>query len=129
MLPLCLIGDSGTGKNHLLIALGTEAAMTGFRVRSTLAAKPRLDIMRHNRLRHIERTKSADAVHLYESIGFVHVPSEQIGPMPYERAMCSCGTSWTDSCAGQVRCRCPSEAGLNLNPWRLCRDRRGCTHH
>jgi DNA replication protein DnaC len=24
-LPLCLIGDSGTGKSHLLIALGTEA--------------------------------------------------------------------------------------------------------
>jgi DNA replication protein DnaC len=27
-LPLCLIGDSGTGKSHLLIALGTEAACT-----------------------------------------------------------------------------------------------------
>lgn len=26
-LPLCLIGDSGTGKSHLLISLGTEAAM------------------------------------------------------------------------------------------------------
>jgi DNA replication protein DnaC len=37
--PLCLIGDSGTGKSHLLIALGTEAAMAGFRVRYTLAAK------------------------------------------------------------------------------------------
>ncbi|MFJ8159237.1 ATP-binding protein [Streptomyces sp. NPDC094468] len=29
-LPLCLIGDSGTGKSHLLIALGTEAAMAGY---------------------------------------------------------------------------------------------------
>ncbi|MFI9509025.1 IS21-like element helper ATPase IstB [Nocardia sp. NPDC052566] len=38
-LPLCLIGDSGTGKSHLLIALGTEAAMQGFRVKYTLAAK------------------------------------------------------------------------------------------
>jgi DNA replication protein DnaC len=37
--PLCLIGDSGTGKSHLLIALGTEAAMAGHRVRYTLAAK------------------------------------------------------------------------------------------
>jgi DNA replication protein DnaC len=37
--PLCLIGDSGTGKSHLLIALGTEAAMTGFRVKYTLATK------------------------------------------------------------------------------------------
>jgi DNA replication protein DnaC len=31
--PLCLIADSGTGKSHLLIALGTEAAMAGFRVK------------------------------------------------------------------------------------------------
>ncbi|MCL6735071.1 IS21-like element helper ATPase IstB [Streptomyces neyagawaensis] len=38
--PLCLIGDSGTGKSHLLIALGTEAAMQGFRVRYVLATKP-----------------------------------------------------------------------------------------
>ena len=37
--PLCLIGDSGTGKSHLLIALGTEAAMTGYRVKYTLATK------------------------------------------------------------------------------------------
>ncbi|MFJ8026027.1 transposase [Streptomyces sp. NPDC096311] len=35
--PLCLIGDSGTGKSHLLIALGAEAAMSGFRVRYVLA--------------------------------------------------------------------------------------------
>ena len=27
--PLCLIGDSGTGKSHLLIALGTAAAEQG----------------------------------------------------------------------------------------------------
>ncbi|TDP31409.1 IS21-like element helper ATPase IstB [Nocardia ignorata] len=38
-LPLYLIGDSGTGKSHLLIALGTEAAMQGFRVKYTLATK------------------------------------------------------------------------------------------
>jgi DNA replication protein DnaC len=37
--PLCLIGDSGTGKSHLLIALGTEAAMIGHRVRYVLATK------------------------------------------------------------------------------------------
>ena len=33
------IGDSGTGKSHLLTALGTAAAMAGFRVRCTLASK------------------------------------------------------------------------------------------
>ena len=38
-LLLCLIGDSGTGKSHLLIALGTEAAMKGHRVRYVLAIK------------------------------------------------------------------------------------------
>ncbi|MCD2191792.1 IS21-like element helper ATPase IstB [Actinomycetospora endophytica] len=37
--PLCLIGDSGTGKSHLLIGLGTAAANQGFRVRYTLATK------------------------------------------------------------------------------------------
>ncbi len=38
--PLCLIGNSGTGKSHLLIALGTAAAEQGYRVRYTLATKP-----------------------------------------------------------------------------------------
>jgi len=37
--PLCLIGDSGTGKSHLLIGLGTAAAEQGYRVRYTLATK------------------------------------------------------------------------------------------
>jgi DNA replication protein DnaC len=36
--PLALIGDSGTGKTHLLIALGTAAAMTGRRVRYVTCA-------------------------------------------------------------------------------------------
>jgi DNA replication protein DnaC len=36
--PLCLIGDSGTGKSHLLIGLGIAAAETGYRVRYTTAA-------------------------------------------------------------------------------------------
>lgn len=37
--PLCLIGDSGTGKSHLLIGLGTAAAEQGHRVRYTLATR------------------------------------------------------------------------------------------
>jgi DNA replication protein DnaC len=32
-LPSCLIGDSGTDKSHPLIALGSEAAMHGFKVK------------------------------------------------------------------------------------------------
>lgn len=31
-------------------------------------------------------TKLPSAVHLYESVGFTHVPAERIGPMPYARA-------------------------------------------
>lgn len=37
--PLCLIVDSGTGKSHMLIALGPEAAMAGYRVKYVLATK------------------------------------------------------------------------------------------
>lgn len=37
--PLCLIGDSGTGKSHLLIGLGTAAAEQGHPVKFTLATK------------------------------------------------------------------------------------------
>lgn len=37
--PLCLIGYSGTGKSHLLIALGTAAAEQGYRVRYILATR------------------------------------------------------------------------------------------
>lgn len=37
--PLCLIGDSGTGKSHVLIALGTGAVMAGYRVKYMLATK------------------------------------------------------------------------------------------
>jgi DNA replication protein DnaC len=36
--PCCLVGDSGTGKSHLLIGLGTAAAETGYRVRYVTAA-------------------------------------------------------------------------------------------
>ena len=36
--PLCLIGDSGTGKSHLLIGLGTAAAENGYKVRYVTAA-------------------------------------------------------------------------------------------
>lgn len=37
--PLCLLGDSGTGKSHLLIGAGTAAAEAGYRVRYVLASR------------------------------------------------------------------------------------------
>lgn len=36
--PLCLIGDSGTGKSHLLIGIGTAIAEAGRKVRYTTTA-------------------------------------------------------------------------------------------
>ena len=37
--PLCLIGDSGTGKSHLLVGLGSAAAEKGYQVKYTLATR------------------------------------------------------------------------------------------
>ncbi|MFF5161531.1 ATP-binding protein [Streptomyces sp. NPDC000348] len=34
--PICLIGDSGTGKSHLLIGIGTAVAEAGLKVRYTI---------------------------------------------------------------------------------------------
>jgi DNA replication protein DnaC len=53
---LCLIGDSGTGKSHLLIGLGTEAARTGRRVRYALAAKPVNELVEAADERQLSRT-------------------------------------------------------------------------
>ncbi|WP_308202881.1 ATP-binding protein [Crossiella sp. SN42] len=36
--PLCLIGDSGTGKSYLLIGIGTAVAEAGYKVRYTATA-------------------------------------------------------------------------------------------
>ena len=41
--PLCLIGDSGTGKTHLLTALGTLAAEAGYQGRYTRPASWSID--------------------------------------------------------------------------------------
>lgn len=51
-LPLCLIGDSGTGKSHLLSALGTEASMAGYRASGTFRTRgdrtlPELGFLEH----------------------------------------------------------------------------------
>ena len=54
--PLCLIGDSGTGKSHLLIGLATIAAQTGYRVRYTLAAKLVNELVEAADERHLAKT-------------------------------------------------------------------------
>lgn len=54
--PLCLIGDSGTGKTHLLIGLGTAATEHGLRVRYTHAAKLVTELAEAATDRHLART-------------------------------------------------------------------------
>ncbi len=54
--PLCLIGDSGTGKSHLLIGLGTIATQSGYRVRYTLAAKLVNELVEAADERHLAKT-------------------------------------------------------------------------
>ena len=55
--PLCLIGDSGTGKSHLLIGLGAAAAEHGYRVKYVLADPVG---QRARRSRRRETTRSHD---------------------------------------------------------------------
>jgi DNA replication protein DnaC len=55
--PLCLIGDSGTGKSHLLIGLGTAAAAEhGHRVRYTTAAALVNELVEAADDRHLSKT-------------------------------------------------------------------------
>ena len=54
--PLCLMGDSGTGRSHLLIGLGTAAAEHGHRVRYTTAAALVSELVEAADGRHPSRT-------------------------------------------------------------------------
>jgi DNA replication protein DnaC len=54
--PLCLIGNSGTGKSHLLIGLGTAAAEAGYRVRYTTAAALVNELVEAADDRHLSKT-------------------------------------------------------------------------
>ncbi|MGH3322796.1 MAG: IS21-like element helper ATPase IstB, partial [Nocardioidaceae bacterium] len=54
--PLCLIGDSGTGKSHLLIGLGIAAAEAGYKVRYTTAAALVNELVEAADDKHLSRT-------------------------------------------------------------------------
>ncbi len=56
--PLCLLGDSGTGKSHLLIGIGTAIAEAGMRVRYTTAASLVNELAEAADERHLSRTIS-----------------------------------------------------------------------
>jgi len=53
---LCLIGDSGTGKYHLLIGMGIAAAEAGYRVRSVTAAALVNELVEAADDKHLSRT-------------------------------------------------------------------------
>jgi DNA replication protein DnaC len=53
---VCLVGDSGTGKSHLLIGLGTAAADAGYRVRYVTAAALVNELVEAADERHLSRT-------------------------------------------------------------------------
>jgi DNA replication protein DnaC len=54
--PLCLIGDSGTGKSHLLIGIGTAIAEAGFKVRYTTCANLVNELVEAADERHLSKT-------------------------------------------------------------------------
>jgi hypothetical protein len=77
-LPLCLIGDSGTGKSHLLIALGAEAAMAGYRARYMLAAKLVNELVEAADDKQLTKT-----INRYGRVGLLYV--DELGYMELDR--------------------------------------------
>lgn len=54
--PLCLLGDSGTGKSHLLIGIGTAIAEAGLKVRYATCANLVKELVEAADERHLSRT-------------------------------------------------------------------------
>lgn len=54
--PLCLLGDSGTGKSHLLIGIGTAIAEAGLKVRYSTTANLVNELVEAADERHLSKT-------------------------------------------------------------------------
>lgn len=100
--PLVLLGDSGTGKTHLLIALGTAAAEQGRRVRYITCAALVNELaeaaQNHQLSRVISRYARIDLLCLDE-VGYVHLDPRgaellfQIITEREERASIACASN------------------------------------
>jgi putative acetyltransferase len=86
-VALVPFGPSGDGVFELSkMAVAAKARGRGFGRALLRAAIERAGQLGAHTLFLGSNSKLADAVHLYESLGFQHVPAEEIGPMPYARA-------------------------------------------
>lgn len=100
--PLVLLGDSGTGKTHLLIALGTAAAEQGRRVRYVTTAALVNELAeaadQHRLTRIVARYAALDLLVLDE-VGYVHLDPRgaellfQIITAREERASIACASN------------------------------------
>jgi hypothetical protein len=88
--PLCLIGDSGTGKSHLLIGIGTAIAEAGMRVRYTTTANLVNELAEAADEKKLARTTPATAA-----------------------STCSAWTNWATSTATRPEPSCCSRSSPN----------------
>lgn len=100
--PVVLLGDSGTGKTHLLIALGTAAAEQGRRVRYTTTAALVNELVEAADDKHLSRVVARYArldLLCLDEIGYVHLDPRgaellfQIITAREERASIACATN------------------------------------
>ena len=87
--PVVLLGDSGTGKSHLLIGLGMAACQRGLRVRYTTAAA----LVNELAEAADERTLSRLVARYFVGpgrVGPLHMPSHPLSAPEIERRMVHC---------------------------------------
>ena len=100
---LCLVGPAGTGKSHLLVALGIEAVTKGYRVRYFSAIELVETLYRgyadNSVARLIEQVARADLI-LIDEVGFApldHVGSQllfRLVAQAYERRSLGIASHW-----------------------------------
>ncbi len=113
--PVCLIGDSGTGKSHLLIGLGTAAAEAGFKVRYVTAAALVNELVEPPTTSTCPRPSPATAA----SISFASMNSAISSSIAAARSCCfRCSPSGRNAPASRSRVTPRSASGRAPSPTR-----------